>query len=62
MGDNRDNSSDSRLEAGGFGFVPMENLVGKAQFTVFSTDGSVNWFLPWTWVTAARWKRIGEGF
>ena len=62
MGDNRDNSSDSRLEAGGFGFVPMENLVGKAQFTVFSTDGSANWFLPWTWFTAARWNRIGEGF
>lgn len=62
MGDNRDNSSDSRLEAGGFGFVPMENLVGKAQFTVFSTDGSANWFLPWTWFSAARWERIGEGF
>jgi signal peptidase I len=62
MGDNRDNSADSRLEAGGFGFVPLENLVGKAQFTVFSTDGSANWFLPWTWVSAARWNRIGEGF
>ncbi len=62
MGDNRDNSSDSRLEAGGFGFVPVENLVGKAQVSVFSTDGSANWLLPWTWVSAARWKRIGEGF
>ena len=62
MGDNRDNSSDSRLEAGGFGFVPMENLVGKARFTVFSTDGSANWVLPWTWFSAARWNRIGEGF
>ena len=62
MGDNRDNSSDSRLEAGGFGFVPVENLVGKAQISVFSTDGSANWFLPWTWFTAARWHRIGEGF
>jgi signal peptidase I len=62
MGDNRDNSSDSRLEAGGFGFVPLENLVGKAQFTVFSTDGSAQWILPWTWFSAARWHRIGEGF
>jgi signal peptidase I len=62
MGDNRDNSADSRLEAGGFGFVPMENLVGKAQFSVFSTDGSASWLLPWTWFTAARWERIGEGF
>ncbi len=62
MGDNRDNSSDSRFEASGFGFVPVENIVGKAQFTVFSTDGSANWFLPWTWFSAARWQRIGEGF
>ncbi len=62
MGDNRDNSSDSRLEAGGFGFVPVENLVGKATLSVFSTDGSSNWFLPWTWFTAARWQRIGETF
>jgi signal peptidase I len=62
MGDNRDNSADSRLEAGGFGFVPMENIVGKATVSVFSTDGSASWVLPWTWFTAARWNRIGEGF
>jgi signal peptidase I len=62
MGDNRDNSSDSRLEAGGFGFVPVENLVGKATISVFSTDGSASWVLPWTWFSAARWNRIGEGF
>ncbi len=62
MGDNRDNSADSRLEAGGFGFVPMENLVGKAQISVFSTDGSASWVRPWTWFSAARWDRIGEGF
>jgi signal peptidase I len=62
MGDNRDNSSDSRFEAGGFGFVSMENIVGKAQFTVFSTDGSSSWVLPWTWFSAARWDRVGEGF
>ncbi len=62
MGDDRDDSGDSRLEAGGFGFVPIENIVGKAQFTVFSTDGSASYILPWTWFTAARWSRIGEGF
>ncbi|WP_293884333.1 signal peptidase I [Sphingomonas sp.] len=62
MGDDRDDSGDSRFEAGGFGFVPIENIVGKAQFSVFSTDGSANWILPWTWVSAARWRRIGEGF
>jgi signal peptidase I len=27
---------------------------------MFSTDGSANWFLPWTWFTAARWSRIGS--
>jgi signal peptidase I len=62
MGDDRDDSGDSRLEAGGFGFVPIENIVGKAQFSVFSTDGSANYLLPWTWFSAARWNRIGEGF
>jgi len=65
MGDNRDRSADSRFapeEGGGIGLVPEENLVGKALFTVFSTDGSANWLLPWTWVSAARWERIGESF
>ncbi|MCF8708999.1 signal peptidase I [Rhizorhapis sp. SPR117] len=65
MGDNRDRSADSRFPAvdgGGIGLVPEENLVGKALVSVFSTDGSANWFLPWTWFTAARLNRIGEGF
>lgn len=65
MGDNRDNSEDSRFpqqEGGGIGFVPLENLEGKAVVIFFSTDGSASWLLPWTWFTAARWSRIGEGF
>jgi signal peptidase I len=65
MGDNRDRSADSRFpaqEGGGIGLVPEENLVGHALVSVFSTDGSANWLLPWTWFTAARWSRIGEGF
>ncbi len=65
MGDNRDRSADSRFPAedgGGIGLVPEQNLVGRALFSVFSTDGSANWLLPWTWFTAARWSRIGEGF
>lgn len=65
MGDDRDRSADSRFDAvegGGIGMVPVENLVGRAWVTVFSTDGSANWFLPWTWVSAARWRRIGHGF
>ncbi|OAN59036.1 signal peptidase I [Sphingobium sp. TCM1] len=65
MGDNRDRSADSRfpaVEGGGIGLVPEQNLVGKAMISVFSTDGSASWLLPWTWFTAARWSRIGEGF
>ncbi|WP_420810779.1 signal peptidase I [Croceicoccus ponticola] len=65
MGDNRDNSEDSRFPAeigGGVGMVPMENLVGKAQIMMWSTDGSSKWLLPWTWFTAARWNRIGGTF
>lgn len=65
MGDNRDRSADSRfpaVEGQGIGIVPQENLVGRALVMVFSTDGSASWLLPWTWFTAARWERIGEGF
>jgi signal peptidase I len=61
MGDNRDDSADSRIvpEAGGMGFVPIEALVGRASRTFWSTDGSASWLLPWTWFSAARWDRIG---
>ena len=65
MGDNRDNSMDSRFPAtpgGGVGLVPQENLVGRATVMMWSTDGSASWFKPWTWVTAARFKRIGGTF
>lgn len=65
MGDNRDNSMDSRfpaMEGGGIGLVPQDNLVGRATVMMWSTDGSANWFLPWTWFTAARWNRIGGTF
>lgn len=63
MGDNRDNSMDSRfpaIEGAGIGIVPQENLVGKASVMMFSTDGSSEWIKPWTWFTAARWNRIGS--
>lgn len=64
MGDNRDNSQDSRFPAqagGGVGVVPQANLVGRAQIIMWSTDGSAQWVKPWTWFTAARWDRIGNG-
>jgi signal peptidase I len=63
MGDNRDRSADSRfpaVEGAGIGIVPQENLVGRAWFMVFSTDGSASWFNPISWFTAARASRIGE--
>ena len=46
MGDNRDNSQDSRV-AGAVGFVPAENLVGRADFLFLSTESSA--FKPWDW-------------
>jgi signal peptidase I len=65
MGDNRDNSMDSRfpaIEGGGIGLVPQDNLIGRATIVMWSTDGSANWFLPWTWFTALRANRIGGTF
>ena len=62
MGDNRDNSQDSRFAArpgGGVGLVGVEHLVGRASMILWSTDGGAEWLLPWTWFTAARWERIG---
>ena len=63
MGDNRDNSLDSRFPAvrdGGDGLVDADLLVGRASRVLWSTDGSAEWLLPWTWFTAARWDRIGS--
>jgi signal peptidase I len=50
MGDNRDNSADSRLaqQAGGVGFVPFENLIGRADRIMFSSAGRSMLFF-WTW-------------
>ncbi|NTS63630.1 signal peptidase I [Sphingomonas sp. HHU CXW] len=63
MGDNRDDSADSRFAPPeGMGYIPMERIEGKAIVNFWSTDGSAEWIKPWTWVSAARWSRIGEGF
>lgn len=65
MGDNRDNSEDSRFPAEpgrGIGLVPQDNLVGRATVMMWSTDGDAEWLKPWTWFTAARWNRIGGTF
>ena len=64
MGDNRDDSMDSRFSEaeGGIGFVPVENLVGRALVTFWSTDGSASYVKPWTWFTALRGDRVGNGY
>lgn len=64
MGDNRDDSLDSRYPSsqGGVGFVPVENLVGRGLVTFWSTDGSAIYWQPWTWFSALRWNRIGNGY
>ncbi|MEI9888033.1 MAG: signal peptidase I [Rhizomicrobium sp.] len=55
MGDNRDNSDDSR---GNVGYVPFENLVGRAELRFFSIDDSAIWYEPWTWPGAIRFSRM----
>jgi signal peptidase I len=64
MGDNRDDSLDSRFpaEVGGIGMVPAENLIGRAAVTFWSTDGSASWWKPWTWFRALRATRVGNGY
>jgi signal peptidase I len=59
MGDNRDNSLDSRTT--NVGFVPEENLVGKAQFLFFSIDEHTHFWEVWTWPWTVRWHRIFTG-
>ena len=64
MGDNRDDSLDGRfpLAAGGIDLVPVENLIGRALVTFWSTDGSASYVKPWTWFTALRVERIGNDY
>ncbi len=57
MGDNRDNSSDSRF---GVGFVPAVNLVSRAEVLFFSQNGTASWWQIWRWPQAIRFGRIGK--
>lgn len=57
MGDNRDNSTDSRF-LGAVGFVPAENLVGKAVLIAFSTDGRARLWEVWKWFSSLRTDRF----
>jgi len=57
MGDNRDNSTDSRFLSE-VGFVPFVNLVGKAQVIFFSIDEKSSFWEFWDWPTEVRWDRL----
>ena len=63
MGDNRDDSADSRVpewQGGLGGPVPWENIGGRAEFITFSLDGSTVWWNPLTWVESFRSGRAGR--
>lgn len=63
MGDNRDDSADSRVPVWNEGLggpVPWENIGGRAEFITFSLDGSTVWWNPLTWFKALRHGRAGR--
>ena len=62
MGDNRDQSADSRvplIDGGLGGPVPWENIGGRAEFITFSLDGTAEWYNPISWIEALRSGRAG---
>lgn len=63
MGDNRDNSSDSRFQgADDVGYVPLDNFIGRAEIIFFSAKtrepDAFAWYAPWTWPFGIRWNRF----
>ncbi|MEP1441444.1 MAG: signal peptidase I [Hyphomicrobiales bacterium] len=59
MGDNRDNSQDSRFS--NVGFVPLENFIGRAEFLFFSISDGANAWEVWKWPTSVRFGRLFDG-
>ncbi|MEL6288742.1 MAG: signal peptidase I [Pseudomonadota bacterium] len=57
MGDNRDNSADSRSQRD-VGFVPLENFIGRAEVLFFSADRDFRIYAPWTWPSSVRFSRF----
>lgn len=56
MGDNRDNSQDSRTKT--VGFVPADNLVGRAEVLFFSLGDDAHFWEVWKWPVSVRWRRF----
>jgi signal peptidase I len=56
MGDNRDNSLDSRVDS--VGYIPVENLIGRAEILFFSTNGGARLWEPWKWPWSIRYDRL----
>ena len=59
VGDNRDNSRDSRTTS--VGMVPAENLIGRAERLFFSHNSSAHLWEMWKWPFAIRYGRLGDG-
>jgi signal peptidase I len=57
MGDNRDNSTDSRVLSQ-VGYVPYENIIGKAQIIFFSIGNGAHAWEVWRWPWTVRWDRL----
>ena len=57
MGDNRDNSQDSRVLSE-VGYVPFENFEGRAEVIFFSIDENASAWKLWEWPSTVRWSRI----
>jgi len=60
MGDNRSNSEDSRALSQ-VGYVPVENLIGRAEFRFYSFDSNTKWWEVWRWPFAIRYSRLLTG-
>jgi signal peptidase I len=56
MGDNRDNSLDSRVDS--VGYIPVENLIGRAEIIFFSTNSKARFWEVWNWPATVRFTRL----
>jgi signal peptidase I len=57
LGDNRDNSADSRF-LNGIGYIPLETLGYRADILLYSIDRQYPWWQVWKWPSEIRWSRF----